>query len=457
MSLALIPCLATYLCECACCIGTQCFCNLIETSLANAVRFAHALILVLTFGLAALLGTTFVDNMKSMNGYTKMFGYGYSVEETCVDENTYVVSDSCIYSQLIYRSSLSLFTLFSALALLSLCLEYLNKSFWVLKLGTTITLFISFWWTPNDVFSNWAEISKYISFLWLLAQGIIFLDFSYDVHELIIRQAEESSSIWWYAGYLTLCCGLLIIIGVLISNMYDDYSGCGATSYWFITITLIMGIITTGISLLNTVNKGLLTPCIMFLYSTLICWDALLSIPSSYCDANSNSIRAGDGTAMPLMLSVTSMIVLYCILNGSIILNVFNPDAEEGVVASYTRTPLSIDGSVQLNAISSPKTNLIDRDGEDATSGSRWDMRSNLINNASSGSRHERVFFMVLMALTSCYISMILTNWGSLAKLQGGDETRSDEVSMWLKIVSQWILICLHCRVLQVAHQHSDD
>ena len=458
MSLALIPCLATYLCECACCIGTQCFCNLIETSLANAVRFAHALILFITIGLAALLGTTFVNNMKSMNGYTSIFGYGYELEKNCIDETTSVVSDECMFSQLIYRSTLSLFILFIALATLSICFEYLNKSFWVVKLGSTIGLFVSFWWTSNDVFDNWAEATKYISFLWLLAQGIIFLDFSYDVHEVIIRRAEESSSSWWYVVYLALCCGLLIGIGILISNMYHDYSGCGPTSTWFITITLIMGIVTTGISLLNSVNKGLLTPCIMFLYSSLMCWDALLSIPSSYCDENSNSIRAGDSTAMPVMLFITCTIVVYCVLNGSIILNVFNPDAEEGIVASYTRAQFPTDsGTVQLNAISSPKASLIDRDSREGVDGDSgcWDAGGNTINMTPSGTRHERVFFMGLMALTSCYIGMILTNWGSIAAVEGNDQ-QNIGISMWLKVVSQWVMICLHCRVLQVAYQSSE-
>ena len=453
MSLALIPCFATYLCECACCIGTQCFCNLVETSLANAVRFAHVLILVLTLGLAALLGTTFVNNMKSMNGYTNMFGYGYEIEKTCTNEYTSVVSDDCIYAQLIYRSTLSLFILFSSLALLSMCFEYLNKSFWVVKLGATIGLFISFWWTPNDVFDNWSEATKYISFLWLLAQGIIFLDFSYDVHEVLIRRAEESSSIWWYVGYLILCSGVLIIIGILIANMYSDYAGCGATSFWFITITLVMGIITTGISLLNTVNKGLLTPCIMFLYSALMCWDALLSIPSSYCDndTTSNSIRTGDDTAMTVMLLVTSTIVIYCVLNGSVILNVFNPDAEEGVVASYTRAPFSTDGGMGVQ-LSSPKISLIDREGSSGEN----EGGGGIVSTGPSGSSHERVFFMALMALTSCYIGMILTNWGSIAAAQGNDGVDSG-TSMWLKIVSQWIMIVLHCRVLQVAHLQAGD
>ena len=174
------------------------------------------------------------------------------------------------------------------------------------------------------MFDNWSEATKYISFLWLLAQGL-FLIF----HMMFMKYLfEELKNLHLSGGtcYLVLCSGVLIIIGILIANMYSDYAGCGATSFWFITITLVMGIITTGISLLNTVNKGLLTPCIMFLYSALMCWDALLSIPSSYCDndTTSNSIRTGDATAMAVMLLVTSTIVIYCVLNGSVILNVFN-------------------------------------------------------------------------------------------------------------------------------------
>lgn len=459
MSLALIPCFASYICECACCVGTQCFCNIIETSLSNAVRFAHTLILILTLTLAVLLGTTFVDNMKSINGYSNMFGYGYEIEKLCVDPSTAVVSDDCIYSQLVYRSTLSLFILFSSLALLSVCFEYLNKSFWILKLGTTIGLFISFWWTSNEVFDDWAEGTKFISFLWLLAQGIILIDFSYDVHDVIISKAQESGSAWWYGGYLVLCCFLLLQTGMLTANMYSDYASCGPTSTWFITITLIMGLITTGVSLLSTVNKGLLTPCILFMYTTLMCWYSLLSIPPSFCDKDVSQLSTGDGTAMTVMLITTVIIILYCILNGSFILNVFNPDAEEGVIHSYSKTSTS--SLVQMTSMSSPTTNLIDREGGDRNgSSSGLGSVDDIPDTGPSGSRHERVFFMVLMALTACYSGMLLTNWGTIGAMTNGNGSSASNsdggTSMWLKILSQWILICLQCRVLHVAHMSNE-
>jgi hypothetical protein len=57
------------------------------------------------------------------------------------------------------------------------------------------------------------------------------------------------------------------------------------------------------------------------------------------------------------------------------------------------------------------------------------------------------------MMMVSCYGAMILTNWG---KAHGGPEGYGSDktplMSMWLKILSQWVFLAMQWRVLYVAY-----
>ena len=56
-----------------------------------------------------------------------------------------------------------------------------------------------------------------------------------------------------------------------MAYLFMDYTGC-QVGMAFTVVTLLVGVLTTAISLLNVVNKGLLTPSIVFAYSVFMCW-----------------------------------------------------------------------------------------------------------------------------------------------------------------------------------------
>ena len=90
----------------------------------------------------------------------------------------------------------------------------------------------------------------------------------YQSTDVIMRNAEEAErdgqeSRIYYVSYLFMSLAGLTAAIVGLVFLFRDYAGCGL-GLFFIIFTLICGVITTIISLLNVVNKGLLTPCIMF-------------------------------------------------------------------------------------------------------------------------------------------------------------------------------------------------
>lgn len=315
MGAAMFSCLALNLCECAACMACSCCSSLIGWSMSQAARFFHLTILLSTFTLAIIIGQDYANNIDGYNYYTKI-----NLKEGC----DLFYSDNCIYNQLIYRASFALTLLYGLLALITAFSEYANKSFWMIKYGFAIGLFIAFWWGSNTFFSGWAEIARVVSFLWLVVQGLLLIDFSHDAHDILMNGGgEEDRTPYTLYLVLSVICFSLAMLGLVY--LFLEYTGCGLGMFYTI-LTLIMGVLTTAISLLNSVNKGLLTPCIMFAYSVFMCWYALLSSPDHSCNPTADFTSGVQNGATIVVAVVSIIILLYCVWNGSKILNIFNPE-----------------------------------------------------------------------------------------------------------------------------------
>ncbi len=241
-------------------LGHCCILKFIIIIIIVTIRFGHILVLVSVFVLAIILGKSYPNDINGYNSYTQV-----KLTDDCNPDYL----DECIYRQLIYRASFSSVMVFSVLAIFSYCFDYLNRSFWILKFGAIISIFIGFWWSSNYFFSSWANVARVLSFFWLLVQGLLFLDFSHDLHDLIMSADEESrlSQIF----YLVLSVGGFAAVIVGLVFLFLSYTGCGLGMF-FTVLTLFMGVLTTFLSLLDVVGKGILTPSLMFGYSVFLCW-----------------------------------------------------------------------------------------------------------------------------------------------------------------------------------------
>ena len=251
--------------------------SLINLSLSQASRIGHLMIIILVFSAAIILGKVYPDKIIVYGSYAKI------VLVNGCDEGNY----DCIYNQLVYRASLSLVLLFSILSIGSYFFDFVNKGMWIMKFAVAIGSFVGFCWVDNMYFSGWAEAARVLSFAWLLIQGLLFLDLAHDSHDVLMAAADDDitnrgSAREVYGFYIFLSVGFLTCSAVGLGYLYGGHTGC-QQSLWFTSVTLVMGVLLTVISLLNTVNKGLLTPCLMFAYSVFLCWYALLSSPDENC------------------------------------------------------------------------------------------------------------------------------------------------------------------------------
>lgn len=352
--------------------------------------------------------------------------------------------NDCIYRQMIYRASLANFILFVIITLLSVS-DKLNKNLLPLKFIVGIGLFIAFWWSSNATFSNWAEVSRFFSILWLLVQGLLMLDFAHDVHEVIIAETsttEENHNRGMYVGYLLLSAASLAAVILGLVYLFQGYTGCDL-GLFFTLLTLIVGVVATIISLLDVVSKGMLTPLIMFAYSVFMCWYSLLSNPSTACNPTADSNASGTKTtSIVVVCAITLVAVFYVVACGSIVLNIFNPDGA-GVLEAAQQQSAARFQSVITSQPGDPEV----VDGTGGKNGKEEDAVD------SSGTLHERVLFGLIMTFLSCYGAMILTGWGTS---DGRPEATGSQViaieSMWIKITSQWVFLLMQLKALHVAY-----
>jgi len=136
----------------------------------------------------------------------------------------------CIYRQLIYRASLALAITFSIMTIFGSISDNFNKKYWVLKFLISNGIFIGFFWSDNNVFDIWAEITRVLSLIWLQAQSLLILDVAHDIHDIIITNADSEEAKTgdgrgWYALYLLIAIsGLSCSGGKIFSLYYINYT-----------------------------------------------------------------------------------------------------------------------------------------------------------------------------------------------------------------------------------------
>jgi hypothetical protein len=300
---------------------------------AQAARFTHVLIILSVYLFAIILGFAYPSYFDGGDSSSSMIDLSSGCEDDYLD--------TCIYRQLIYRASFALVIISTILAVVVPWSSFIHGSLWMIKIVLSFGLFIAFWFVENTFFSLYAQFARHVAIFWLVIQALLLADLVYDAHEHLMdtasnQEREEGKTAYdIYTIYIILCLvGFLAsIFGIVY--LYKDYSAC-YLGLVFTSVTLVLGVITTLISLWYPVNRGALTPCIMFAYCVFKCWYALLSDPSSSCYiASSEDDSYQSILAFIIIFIVTMIVVLYSVFNGTELLNAFDLTQGEGVLRSY--------------------------------------------------------------------------------------------------------------------------
>jgi len=348
--------------------------------------------------------------------------------------------DVCAGSFSVYRFSFTLSLFFGILALFTVGTTRAgakaHRGFWFAKALLLLALLVSSLWITNGWLQGFREFARYSSFLFLLLQILLLIDFAYSWNEqwLGYDEASDTEGMCGWKGAILASSFLLYaasITGWVLLFTTFGSAECPAQQT-LISLTLVLCLALTVISCSKIAPHGtLLTSATVCAYATYLCYSALASHPDAACNPLAGRVRES-----PLDLVVGLM------------------------VAAITMA------STAWNAAGSRQA-LIGSGGEAASGG---DMQAPLDASAADDDDDKVApeswwYFHLMMTACSLYMAMLLTGWSTepahigpghvpTAAAQGAlspNVASSYSVglpSFWVKVLSQWVCLALYAWTL---------
>jgi len=382
--------MGTLLC-CAACETASCVCHMCKCILKDGKMSASCVNFVYLFLFALMTMIAFVLQEW---GAPQINIYSFNVG--CEDIPNITV-EACKGENAVYRISLGMMLWFVFIMLGNCCSERVHTGLWGIKIVSLLVLTSGLFFTPMVGQDGYVQFARVISAVFLITQLLYFIDAAYHWNSYFVDRAygdhfDENKN--WIALALMTC--FMMMLGVAVGNilLLILYNHCTRQTV-FITVTLILIVVAT-VSQLNIqdTDSSLITSCIVSAYATYLCWSA---VSADECNPEQH---------------VTS----------------------EQRLLAFGLTALSLIWSCHsagTRNISQP----LRLEPEDSDDDSDNDDPPETIDGQSM------VFFHATMATGAVYMSMLLTNWGTVA---GHHST----AQMWVSIVSQWVSMALYAWTL---------
>ena len=370
--------------------------------------------------------------------------------------------NNCKGSAAVYRISFmsTVFYLFNTIG--CLCSNNFHGRYWFMKLLFWFTLMISSIFIPNYVFGYQYEwFSRIISFLFLIAQISILIDFSYSWNDRWVAKSTEieesngSNGSKYIVGLLLFSTLFYLISVVGIVLMYMYFGHCETLTI-FITITLVGIIIFTYLQLFNSSDASLLSSSIVSLYCTWLCISSITSyvdnpdIPDNkkcnivnYNNDNVSSIIIGAVIA-GLSLAWTSFNSFQSISENDLVEQQYVLDNEPSIIeegAINIKDDDDINKYLDTNHDDDLSNNIIETNSsfETIDSFNSHESRESKEIESKVVIEEKYYIFHMIMMIASIYMGMLLTDWGTKHNIKGDINITGGQTSMWIKITSQWI------------------
>ncbi|CAI5741890.1 unnamed protein product [Peronospora destructor] len=348
--------------------------------------------------------------------------------------------NDCVGNQLVYRISLSLVGFFTLTALLSYVVAKRCETMccWLcFQLPFFLGLFLTSLFISNDFFNGYVDIARVSSALFLILQIVIIVDSSYSLRDYILDKMDEAdrdedarhvllgssfnstqggkmTKTMWEGAYiaLVLICMTLSIVGTVL--MYMHYAECDL-NIMFISITLLSIIILTALSVVAWVNVGLVPSTAVSLYLMVLCYQAVRANPSAACVPSSLSTheKAQNQSGVIMNTLIAAFTITWTSWRTSATSTAFFGSSSVYKQSDNTRD----EDDEELASIGLASARMEEEDHTDVQVVSDYQ-------------------FHVLMVLASLYMAMVLTNWRSF---DGSSSNGDAIVTMWVKVISQWV------------------
>lgn len=311
---------------------------------------------------------------------------------------------------------------------------------WLLKYALFLCLLVVTVFIPNKpVFYNiFLQLARIGAGIFIVYQQVILIDMAYNWNESWVEKAnqaedeEAGTGQKWLTAILASCALLLKGSIVVIGLLYYYFGGC-SLNIAFITVTLVMSVLVTGVQLCSE-EGSLLASSVITAYSTYLLFTALTKNPDEDCNP-----FAGERNALGTVLGVGLVIVSLAWTGWS----VTAATRFEGL-ESDTDIDDDLSASLLENSVGERNEAEID-DTEDACyTGVVVNDHEDAEESISDEPNKGAMLLNCLLGLVSCWMAMAMTSWGTVQT--GGDfaHPNAGRVSMWMIIACQWFASSLY-------------
>jgi hypothetical protein len=349
----------------------------------------------------------------------------------------------CKGAQAVYRISFS-FAIFFAVHWISQWIpggeRFHSRGFLAKFLCLIGIVILAFLEIPSHVFDVYAEISRYISAIFLLLQMIVMIDFAYRWNEDWAEKGVEREEKKYLVG-LVVVSAVAIIASVVFWGYFYSWFGAGdgcSLPKFFISFTLILSVAFTVLSIY--VEHGALLPsALLVAYSTYVLYTALISDPSQ-C----NTLHNPHGNSTQLILGII-------LIGFSVTYSAYSLSTAKGMMGMD-----SVEDQEERSKLVNEDQPLYDPSLEEGEpSPHEQENHHNSDSEQSTYIRKSNRFFHFTMMMASMYAAMLLTNWAQDIYSEAGALTLGTR-NMWINIVSQWVLIAIYMWTLAAPHLFPD-
>lgn len=299
--------------------------------------------------------------------------------------------NACFGKGAVLRMSFALFAFHFMHALFLIQCKFVDdprKSFHTdclsFKFSIWVGLVILAFFIPDDFYQVYGEIARVLSGFFLVFQALVIINLIYTINESMVDRDECIFPLIGGALSTFALSFAFIIVGYAY---YAPRGSCSTTVFW-ITWTLILGIIVTLISISKwrIENAGLFTSGIVLAYCSFLLLNALNSVPDDSECVEHGGLDAG-------WIQVVSFFIAL--------------------------------GVVLMSTLSVGTADVSDNYGDGDPLPYRPD------------------YFHAIFALAALYVAMLFTNW-DLDDVPGEFDIDESWTSAWVKIASQWLVFVLY-------------
>jgi hypothetical protein len=279
-----------------------------------------------------------------------------------------------------------------------------------------------------------------MSLFFLLFQIIMIIDLCYLWGVRWVQHYDEGNNAYMYLLIITT---IILYAGTIyfIAATYSDFGGCGSGSMAS-TVNLIFTIVAVVLIFVRLNPDGsLLTSGAVSLITSYLTWSGLSNMDST--EYPCNTLATED---IPTIVNLVVGVII--IIVSMVYVSVGSSESTSGQVnAGGVNVPQAVLASPPENEGEELRQRLDEEEPSPSKKRQQEQQRENRIESQLKlyEQSNSFIYFHIIMLFASCYIAMLLTNWGNPV-IDGSNFTvfKASNQSMWSKLGTSWVAMALY-------------